>query len=515
MQRVCRCSIGMGVVGPIVMAGFLGTELGSAHAEEPTAYSWSGPYIGLSFGERWNRADWTTNGFIIPGFPGVNPVFPDIDADLGGARPRYGGYAGYNYQIDHWVLGAEADIGDKIGGATSAIGIPGTGSGFALTAGANPSQTSFDASWDASIRARAGYLIAPNILLYGTGGVAFQHIGETIFCSALIPSSAGCGLAGSPNVTSSVASTLVGWTAGGGVEAEIAGPWLLRAEYRYSDFGTFNHVFPLGPDAIGDPVVGTRIATHLMDLGVTYKFGPPAAGSPQDVPLPHKAPPPPTQSWTGLYGGFAAGGRHTDADWTTTTLTLGGIPFADNQASFDDIAFRYGGYAGFNYQIGRVVAGLEGGVGDAANSTKSRPGVPGLGGAPGPSPDFTSVGTHQDANIVGRLGYLIASDLLFYGVGGVAFQRATFTSVCTFVGECLFNNAESFSTTRTGPSGGLGVEAMFAGNWLARLDYRYADFGRVNHTFFLDEPILSPTTNTALRTETITFGIAYLFKPGA
>ena len=31
---------------------------------------------------------------------------------------------------------------------------------------------------------------------------------------------------------------------------------------------------------------------------------------------------------------------------------------------------------------------------------------------------------------------------------------------------------------------GAGVEHMLAANWLVRLEYRYADFGQINPTFF-------------------------------
>jgi len=507
---------GSWLVGVLSVAGVLGGFPSSALADGSLP-SWTGYYVGLSFGERWNRADWTTNGFLIPGFPGLSQVGPDTYGVFGSAPASFGGYAGYNYQFGRWVVGAEGDIGSTFDHDTSIVGIPGTGRGFAVVAGFNPSQTTVDLSWDASMRLRAGYLIAPNVLLYGTGGIAFQHLSETIFCSAVIPAPAGCGLAGSPDVTSSTARNLVGWTVGGGIEAPIAAQWLLRAEYRYADFGTFDHTFALGPDAIGDAVVGTRIATHTMNLGLTYKFGPATAATAADIPILRKAPPPAlaaAQSWTGFYAGFGIGARRGEANWLTPTLEFGGLPMADNQAPFDVIALHYAGYAGFNYQIGHVVTGVEGGVGNASHATKDIAGVPGLGGAAGPAPDNTSVGTNEDANVVARLGYLVAPDMLLYGVGGVAFQKATLSSVCAAIGECFLDHDESFSTTRTAPTWGGGVEAKFAHNWVARLDYRYANFGSIDHQFFVTEPIQSPITTTTLRTQTLTFGIAYLFMPG-
>ncbi len=54
---------------------------------------------------------------------------------------------------------------------------------------------------------------------------------------------------------------------------------------------------------------------------------------------------------------------------------------------------------------------------------------------------------------------------------------------------------------------------MIGGNWLVRVDYRYADFGSMDHTFFPTEPIQSPIAATKISTQTATFGIAYKFAP--
>ena len=135
-------------------------------------------------GQHWDRADWTTNGFNIAGIPSP-PFSADTGASFGAEPARFGGYFGYNYQIDsNWLVGLEADIGAAAGSSRSLVGIPDTGIGFATPAGANLSQTTVEMPWDGSLGVRAGYLIAPNVLLYGTGGVAFQEIKETIFARA-------------------------------------------------------------------------------------------------------------------------------------------------------------------------------------------------------------------------------------------------------------------------------------------------------------------------------------------
>ena len=487
------------------------------------APSWTGFYAGLSFGQRWDRAGWTTNGFVIPGVPGVSPPYAfDTDASFGAAPTRFGGYFGYNFQIDRsWLLGLEADIGDAGNSSKSFVGIPGTGIGFALPLGANSSETTVDMTWDGSIRGRAGFFVAPNILLFGTGGVAFQHVKETILCSGALPAPSGCNNPlnfpnPTPDSISTIEKTLVGWTLGGGVEAALWNNWLLRAEYRYSDFGTLNETFALGQippvDSPGNAVVSTRITTQMMSVGLAYKFGAtPAAEQSWSMPV---TAPGATPNWTGFHAGLALGSRRMSADWTTTSLAGGLAPDADNEASFDSSAFRIGGYAGFDYQISRFVVGVEGGGGTAKNS-ESQPNVPGLGGMLFAGPDATTVEANWDANVVGRLGYLVAPDVLIYGVGGIAYQNVSVHAVCTAASfECLFDHDETVSETLHGPVFGGGLEAMVARSWLVRLDYRYADFGSVDHIFFSGEPFQSPTATTAIRMQSVTLGIAYHFATG-
>jgi outer membrane immunogenic protein len=483
-----------------------GMARGADYMPPPVAVvsAWTGFYVGGSVGSRWTRADWNTIGFNSPGF-GFGPFAQDNRASLDSLGIRFGGYVGYNQQIGNAVLGVEADFGTA-SSRQSMFGIPGADIGV----GDETTRTSVETLGDASLHARGGILVAPNVLLYGTGGVAFQQVKETIFCGFTLVTD-GC----IPTaVTSTFSKTLIGPTAGAGIEASFWGNWLARGEYRYADFGTLNHSFALGPTAVpGSPTVATRIATHIVSFGLGYKFGPPVATdlvSKMPVKAPVVGP-----SWTGLHVGLALGARRTDADWTTTALTLGALPpLLPDRAAFDNIALRVGGYAGFDYQIDKIVLGVEGSVGQGIGAKKTMAGIPGEGAAPlfgFPFPDNTSVATGWDGSITGRFGVLIAPNALLYGAGGVAFQRVTLAANCFAVSLCLANHAESISATRTGPTGGGGIEVRLAGHWFTRFDYRYADFGMVKHVFFTDEPLSTIFTSTRIRTHTASFGLAYQF----
>ena len=169
-------------------------------------YNWNGPYIGLSGGYA---------------FGGTN------DADGG----LVGGTLGYNYQTGPWVFGLEGDMNwTKIHG-TSACG------GTTCETKNN---------WLATARGRLGYAMGPtgNILPYVTGGAAFGDVENAV---------AGAG---------TVSDTNVGWTLGGGIEAQISGPWTAKVEYLYVDLGD-------SPTLAGQT---SSFHTNIVRAGLNYKF---------------------------------------------------------------------------------------------------------------------------------------------------------------------------------------------------------------------------------------------------
>ena len=90
-----------------------------------------------------------------------------------------GGQFGYDYQINPtWVVGLEADLqaSDEYArdGQSASTGGTSTNPGITGLTSSNAAAT-FEGriSWFATARARAGVLITPTTLLYGTGGLAF------------------------------------------------------------------------------------------------------------------------------------------------------------------------------------------------------------------------------------------------------------------------------------------------------------------------------------------------------
>ena len=151
-----------------------------------------------------------------------------------------------------------------------------------------PDSFSVRADWDAAIRARVGFLASPNLLLYLAGGPAWMKVDTTSACVAGGPNRvcfASVPQIGGQTFTQPVinnTSTKLGWTLGGGIEAMFSPGWIVRAEYRYSDYGTISNTdrrqFTPGAAAVfgQDGFIAAydvHVRTNLATVGIAYKFG--------------------------------------------------------------------------------------------------------------------------------------------------------------------------------------------------------------------------------------------------
>jgi outer membrane immunogenic protein len=178
------------------------------------------------------------------------------------------GYAGFNWQVQNFVFGVEGDFGWADNSATR-VGIPGT---FTAALGAGVDSSSITDTWDASARGRIGFLFAPQALVYATGGAAWIEKEITATCGGTFP----VGWCNNPGgFTESVTDTFFGWTVGGGLEWMILPSWILRAEYRYTDYGSQTYTFfansgvPAGIDSFTFDV---EQKTHTAYVGLSYLF---------------------------------------------------------------------------------------------------------------------------------------------------------------------------------------------------------------------------------------------------
>jgi outer membrane immunogenic protein len=239
-------------------------------------FSWTGFYIGGDIGGRWDNARWETT-CQSTGFFGTCTNFPDRFANnnpqnFNSSSLKGGGYAGYNWQVNQqWVVGVEGDAQWANNTKTNA-GIPGLESPTVVGAPDGDSSR-IRQTWDASFRGRVGLLIAPTVMLFGTGGVAFTHIEQSASCGGSLFPVGWCGLAANLGRTDTAKTDRVGWTAGAGIEGVVWQNWLARAEYRYANYGTFTSLLLPGPTSNLDAVTSNvKLQTHSLLLGLAYKF---------------------------------------------------------------------------------------------------------------------------------------------------------------------------------------------------------------------------------------------------
>jgi outer membrane immunogenic protein len=486
------------------------------------ASSWTGFYAGLGVGFRATRDDMTTRR---PEF-----VDPAIFSQLAASKPidgtgfRAAPYVGFNWQFaPRGLIGIEGDVG-VANQTTTLNGFPATpGQG---EDGRDPTdRLSLRATWDASLRGRLGFLVTPATLAYVTGGAAWQHVEINSECGS-------CAFNGEapPVVGSSTIRT--GWTVGGGLETALWGHWLARAEYRYADFGSeavdITRVETRPPARTFTRTMDVALRSHIATFGLAYKFGDPIAS--YDVAggvFPASAARKP-MSWGGVYAGLGLGARASRTDVTTTAVNIGGFSldlsqFASSEP-YDGTGFRVSPYVGYNWQIApRLVTGVEGDFGFAKQETTltAFPFSPALDiSSASLAADSSSVKSTWDASLRGRLGFLVTPATLVYGTGGVAWQHFEFTSSCVS-DDCAFLGLTpavvTNSTTKAGWTLGGGIEMVLWGPWIARGEYRYADFGSQSFTNArtASKPNFNPTIDTfdvTMRTHTVTFGVGYKFE---
>ncbi len=191
-------------------------------------YNRTGFYIGANIGaigSTGNAAHRCINGAgVLDG--ALCDIIPDAGMNstgfLGGAQ------AGYNWQMNNWLFGLEADgQGTSLKNSSSITGafpLNPPPPGFTDAPG-TIFTTSARLDWLATARARVG-VTSGAALFYVTGGAAFG--GVRTATNLIGPLNAY------PSTTN---STRTGWTAGAGVEWGFAPQWSVKAEGLYYDLG--------------------------------------------------------------------------------------------------------------------------------------------------------------------------------------------------------------------------------------------------------------------------------------
>jgi outer membrane immunogenic protein len=224
---------------------------------------WTGFHVGLNAGGTWAN-NTTSNASTWIAYQGAGSADNYTTAILSGNQSSSspagfigGGQIGYDWQVPFrgmgFVTGVEADI-----------------------------QGNANLSWLGTVRGRLGYLVTPNLLVYGTGGLAYGGYTANLQLTQNWGDLATSNLNFFNYGKSSYSNTMVGWTAGGGLEWMAMSNWSLKVEYLYYDLGNMSG--SLANMAYGqNSATGTnalesitnyskRINGDLVRAGVNYHF---------------------------------------------------------------------------------------------------------------------------------------------------------------------------------------------------------------------------------------------------
>ena len=193
--------------------------------------AWTGWQVGALLGYGYNDTSFSIGGTEL--------LEDDTDLTNGdfsyGADGIVGGViTGWNWQYDSFVFGVEGDF-----------------VGSNLTASQTFDDNVVDASvdWMAGIRGRAGFLVMPDLLLFGTVGYGWAGID--------LPVSGPDGGPGS--------ETFSGWQFGGGGEYRFDQNWSMRLDYLYTDLDAQTVTYS-DTDVTYDPDI------HQVRAGLVFKF---------------------------------------------------------------------------------------------------------------------------------------------------------------------------------------------------------------------------------------------------
>ena len=246
-------------------------------------------------------------------------------------------------------------------------------------------------------------------------------------------------------------------------------------------------------------------------LGTTMIAGLMIAGAAQAADMPLKAPPraypgPEVGDWTGFYIGVHGGygwGKAKPDDFDVADL------LGDSFHNPKPKGGVFGGHAGYNWQTGRFVGGLEVDYSFAhLKETQS----------------FSDTFENCDDDCItdtfsrtlrskvdalasarARAGFLVTDSLLAYGTAGIGWARSQASFTFTDCSDCDPSTFTAKSNNFGWVAGG-GLEYKLTQHILLRGEYLHYDFGSVGYAF---QPIV--TINAKLNVDVARGGLSFKF----
>jgi outer membrane immunogenic protein len=208
--------------------------------------------------------------------------------------------------------------------------------------------------------------------------------------------------------------------------------------------------------------IGSLASAAAADLGGRYRG-------------PDLFSPTPVTTWTGFYVGAQVGYA-----WGSdqTRIDIPGFPFSFVGPDHDTSGAVGGVHAGYNFQSGQAVFGVEADL--ELTGIDSKVDLAGSAGFTGYGLNSTTSVDFQ-GSLRGRVGFALFERMMLYGTAGLAFAGLENKYAATLPPGNVFGvpagtTIATFSDTHWGWTVGAGVEYALMSNWTARFEYRYANF---------------------------------------
>ena len=284
------------------VCGAISTAVLLAAASSVAQAEWQGPWAGLGVGYKWLDTDIDRSQLDIAE-PRVDGRFGEPRNTTGTPLPTgqsfsgdgftAGVLAGYNVRHGSYVFSLEGDFdftnvsGSDTIRVSSVADFAGQSTGEIDVANREDScRADKDMNFEGSLRARAGYLVSPKLLVFVTAGLAVAQVDHQVDCQTTTtffdqPTTANLGTH-TTRINQSDKQWEYGFTVGGGAEAKLHHGWSMRFDYAYVDLSERKQRLTIDRSSTVANYDNTGATSttykwdedyHKIRLSLIYKFG--------------------------------------------------------------------------------------------------------------------------------------------------------------------------------------------------------------------------------------------------
>jgi outer membrane immunogenic protein len=240
--------------------------IGPAVGPPPRLYRiWAGAYGGVQVGEDFHGVDFSSavnnplsavenQDGILRGLAAALPGIPELH-DTNNKSPSYGGFVGYNWQIDDVVFGAELNANRsslhaaQSGSVTRSFIVTSGGNVYAPTTVTVTNNATADLSTYGTVRGRLGWTFG-NFLPYLVGGISFSQIDSSRFvdvnyfavCLPQPPTPCPNAAANYPFTDTTHGKYIIGFDGALGLDYLLTKNVFIRGEVEYVQLGAPNDI---------------------------------------------------------------------------------------------------------------------------------------------------------------------------------------------------------------------------------------------------------------------------------